>query len=152
MNKKKIILLIVLIIWIAFIWGNSLMNGASSGRLSGGIAEKIYNILVSMNINIKIETLHMLTRKAAHVSEYFLLGFIVFLNVYQYLKEPKYYLAFSFGLCLLISVIDETIQTFIDGRSGSIVDVGIDSIGFILSVIIMFLITIHNNKKEQTVS
>ena len=153
MNKKKIIYLIMLFAWLAFIYVNSLLNGAASGSLSGGITEKIYNILVNIHVNIRIETLHLIIRKLAHITEFFILGIIMFLNVYQYFKEPKYYIGFSLGLCILASLIDETIQTFIDGRSGSIVDVGIDSIGFILSILIMTIITINiNKKKEQTVS
>ncbi|MBO4622808.1 MAG: VanZ family protein [Bacilli bacterium] len=153
MNKRKIIYLIMLFAWLAFIYGNSLLNGATSGSLSGGITEKIYNILVNIHVNIRIETLHLIIRKLAHITEFFILGIIMFLNVYQYFKEPKYYIGFSLGLCILASLIDETIQTFIDGRSGSIVDVGIDSIGFILSILIMTIITINTNKKkEQTVS
>ncbi|MBO7085711.1 MAG: VanZ family protein [Bacilli bacterium] len=153
MDKKKIIYLIMAIIWVGFIFGNSLLNGATSGSLSGGITEKIYNLLVNMHINIRIETLHTIIRKLAHFSEYFLLGIIIFLNVYQYLKEPKYFISFSIVICLLISIIDETIQTFVDGRSGSIMDVGIDSLGFLLSILILALIIINiNKKKEQTIS
>ena len=75
------------------------------------------------------------------------------LNVYQYLKEPKYFISFSIVICLLISIIDETIQTFVDGRSGSIIDVGIDSLGFLLSILILAIIIINvNKKKEQTIS
>ena len=153
MNKKKIIYLIILVLWVGFIFGNSLMNGASSGRLSGGITESIHNFLTNIHINIRIETLHYIIRKLAHISEYFVLGIIVLLNVYQYLKEPKYFITYSIGLSLLISIIDETIQTFVDGRSGSIIDVGFDSIGFVTSIIILSIIIINiNKKKTQTVS
>lgn len=151
MTKRKIIYLIVAIIWICFIFGNSLLNGASSGRLSGGITEKVFKVLQSMHINITLDTLHHLIRKGAHVTEYFLLGIIIFLNVYEYMKEPKYFISFSVAICLLISIIDETIQTMVDGRSGNIVDVGIDSIGFLVSITILSIIFIKRNKKEQTV-
>ena len=151
MNKKKIIYLILLILWIGFIWGNSLMNGATSGQMSGGITEAIYNLLTKMNINISIETLHTIIRKGAHATEYFILGIIMFFNVYQYLKEPKYYISFSIGLCLLTSIIDETIQTFVDGRSGSIIDCAIDSAGFLVSIIILSIIFININKKKEQV-
>ena len=140
MNKKKIIYLVMLILWIGFIFGNSLMNGKSSGSFSGSITEVIHNVLQNIHINIKIETLHTIIRKGAHFSEYFLLGIIMILNVYQYLKEAKYFISFSIGFCLLISIIDETIQTFVEGRSGNIVDVGIDSLGFLLSILIMSLL------------
>ena len=153
MNKKKIIYLIMLVLWISFIFGNSLLNGPSSSSISGGISGFIYDILTKMHINIDINTLHTLIRKLAHVSEYFILGIIVILNVYQYLKEPKYYILFSIGISLLISIIDETIQTFVEGRSGNIIDIGIDSIGYLLSILIMAIILINiNKKKEQTVS
>lgn len=153
MDKKKIIYLLMAIAWIGFIFGNSLMNGTTSGSISGGITEAIYNILVKVQINIRIEVLHTIIRKLAHFSEYFILGIIMVLNVYQYLKEPKYFVSFSIGLCLLISITDETIQTFVDGRSGNIIDVGIDSSGFLLSILIMTIIIINiNNKKEQTIS
>ena len=153
MDKKKIIYLVILILWISFIFGNSLMNGNASGSFSGSITEVIHNILQNIHINIKIETLHTIIRKGAHFSEYFILGIIMILNVYQYLKEPKYFIPFSIGLCLLTSIIDETIQTFVDGRSGNFLDVGIDSSGFLISILIMSLIIMHTNKKkEQTVS
>ena len=153
MDKKKIIYLLMAVAWIGFIFGNSLMNGTTSGSVSGGITEAIYNILIKIHINIKIELLHTIIRKLAHFSEYFILGIIMILNVYQYLKEPKYFVPFSIGLCLLISLTDETIQTFVEGRSGNIIDVGIDSGGFLLSILIMAIIIINiNKKKEQTIS
>lgn len=149
MNKKKIILLVILTIWICFIFGNSLLKGPSSSQLSGGITEFIYNILTAIRINIPIETLHAIIRKLAHFTEYFILGIIVIFNVYQYLKEPKYYISFSIGVSLLISIIDETIQTSVDGRVGSIIDVGIDSLGFLISILIMTLILIKINKQKE---
>lgn len=152
MNKRKIIFLVAVILWIIFIFGNSLMNGATSGNISGGITQSIHNMLTNMNINIEIETLHYIIRKLAHISEYFILGILVILNVYQYLKEPKYFISYSIGLSLLVSLIDETIQVFVDGRSGNFKDVGFDAIGFVLSILIISIIIINNKKKAQTVS
>lgn len=150
MNKKKIISLVILVLWIGFIYGNSLLTGAESGKLSGGITEMISNILSRIGINITIENLHLIIRKGAHFSEYFILGIIVLLNYIQYMKELRYFMPFSFISCLLISIIDETIQTFIDGRAGSIVDVCIDTAGFTLSIIIVTIIILnHKKKKEQ---
>ena len=59
-------------------------------------------------------------------------------------------LSLEFGL--LMGLVTETIQLGVDGRSGELTDVLIDFsgylLGFLLILLILFLIINHLNKKE----
>ena len=67
-------------------------------------------------------------RKIAHITEYLILGFLMFNVLNQYNITNIYY---AIILCILYSCTDEFHQLFINGRSGSIRDVLIDTIGIL---------------------
>ena len=84
-------------------------------------------------------------RKALHRSGglYAVLGFFSFQAVITYEKIPLLLRAvISFLIGSLYSVSDEYHQTFIEGRSGELRDVVIDSSGVLLAV--LFCLTVYS--------
>ena len=141
---KKRILSLLIAGNLALIWGNSLMTGVSSDAVSGGLLAFLGRFLPVL----LTETGHTLLRKAAHFSEFALLGL---------LYGTRHRLAAGatpphlMGFGLAVACIDETIQIFTPGRASSLIDVWIDTSGFALGIAIVYLIyTFFKNKGEQT--
>ena len=82
-------------------------------------------------------------RKIAHITEYLILGFLMFNLLKQYSVTNIYY---AIGLSILYSCTDEFHQLFINGRSGSIRDVLIDSIGILIGTYLYKLLFIKNKE------
>ena len=71
-------------------------------------------------------------RKAAHVFEYFVLGFMASMNTRELLKNRTFSASLIF--CFFFAAGDEFHQLFVPGRSGSAVDVLIDMCGAFIGV------------------
>ena len=91
-----------------------------------------------------VSVLHNPIRKAAHMSEYAILAFLIYvpllINV-RFKKISGYFLA-TMSVCLIYAITDETHQLFVPGRDGRITDVIIDTIGSMIAALI--LLGIHN--------
>ena len=122
MKNKEKIFNILTILWILFIWGQSLLPGEVSGSESGAV----FNFL---KMFIPFLTHHMV-RKAAHFTEYFILG--SFINKKLYIQSAL--------ICLFVAVVDESIQLFTADRGSNIVDVWIDFAGAVSAIFIFLLI------------
>lgn len=131
--KKRIINIVLLVIWLVIIFIFSSQNGSESTKTSG-IFYNIINIFVK-DVSIK-PTVVLVIRKIAHFTEYCILA-ILLLNVIKDYSNINYKtLLLAFILCLLYAASDEWHQTFIDGRSGQLIDVIIDSCGSLFGIII----------------
>lgn len=123
MKNKKIFLLFCL--WACFIFSNSLTPAIESDHISNGITYQIYTFL---NLNIDFDIFHVFIRKLAHFIEYAGLGFFA---GFSFDKEKR---KTAILLCILVACCDETIQLFVEGRSGQISDVLLDSFGSLVGV------------------
>ncbi|MBS6611850.1 MAG: VanZ family protein [Collinsella intestinalis] len=127
--------LVLVVLFISVIWGNSLVAGEGSGSLSAGVMEWVQGLLQSLGLPFAWVT-NFLIRKAAHFTEYFILALLS-----SYAFDPKRS-AGSEGvvaacvLCVLVSSIDETIQLFVPGRCGQVTDVLIDCSGAFIATFI----------------
>lgn len=81
-----------------------------------------------------------LVRKLAHFTEYAILYFFAYRVVSLYKNDPfaKY---ISLIICVLYAASDEWHQTFIPGRDAKILDMGIDSLGAIVAMLALPLLT-----------
>ena len=148
---KKIISIISLILWMIVIF---LFSSADANK-STGTSDKVISTMIEIKDKITdsntsledknyiIDNTSFIIRKIAHVTEYLILGFLMF-NVLMQYNICNIYCAI--GLCILYSCTDEFHQLFIDGRSGSIRDVLIDSIGIIIGTLLYKLIFIKKDK------
>ena len=125
---------------LCFIWGNSLLPGEISGRISDWV-KNILAMLLPGEVP-GVTSGGGLLRKIAHFSEFAALG--VCLSWRFGMLERKKILALAYGFGA--ACVDETIQAFIPDRGPSLRDVAIDTCG--AAVGIGLLILGHNLVKH----
>ena len=155
-TKKRMTLCIcLLIVCLAFIWGNSLTNGEDSGNLSGGVMAWI-NTFLRLD-SAGADMLHWLIRKGAHFTEFACLGLLL-TWLFGMMGEKKGHLIGMPLLCGMTSAcVDETIQVFVPGRGPSLIDVWIDTAGVAVGITLLLIghsyirkTTTHQNLEETT--
>ncbi len=147
----KLISFFPMLILLYLIFGFSSQTGEESASLSFRISMYLVQLFAPFfpatstnEIFIsRAENIHFLVRKAAHMTEYFLLTLSLHLPMTACLKNrissrQKLFLGFI-GAVFLASA-DEFHQTFVSGRSGSLTDVAIDTIGITAATIFAFIL------------
>lgn len=133
---------ILWILWIAVIFSFSLQPGSESSETSGKVVRIIYQALMDLGFDISFDSLSWLIRKGAHMANFFIFAWI---SIYtQKGKALKQKIIFALLAGIIVASMDESLQTLIDGRSGSLVDVGIDTLGTLLTISIYSIITRRN--------
>lgn len=146
---KKIVYLLLLILWIIIIYMLSNQTGDISGGSSEGIIKNTLEIIYSIfniskeNINEIVHILHNPIRECAHAFEYFVLGLLTFKNLENFNIKNKYVITLLF--CFTFALFDEVHQLFVSGRTFQIFDIIIDTLGFCL---ILIFIKIYEKKKN----
>ena len=86
--------------------------------------------------------IHMSLRKAAHVTEYFVLSLLLFRAFRGGSGAPWNWRWSFFSLLgvVLWAAVDELHQSFVPARTASIVDVGIDMAGGLLAQLVIALV------------
>ncbi len=152
-TRKFIIFVILTILWTMLIFSFSLQPGEVSSEVSSGVGAWLIEVLFpelqqEMPVSQR-EFLHFLLRKAAHFTEFSILG----LFVVQLLLQTGLRFQGLIGLmgCAVIAAVDETIQLFVIGRSGRIADVLLDSIGAAAGICLIILIKnfLHTIKTKE---
>lgn len=148
---KKTISFIVLILWMIVIFSFSSADANKSTSTSDKVITTMIEIKDKITNNetpnnekeIIVKNSSFYIRKLAHITEYLILGFLMFNLLKQYSVTNIYY---AIGLSILYSCTDEFHQLFISGRSGSIRDVLIDSIGILIGTYLYKLLFIKNKE------
>lgn len=167
MDKRRLVFLILSVLIIIVIYSNSMQGGVSSSNASSRFMmfldsinlfnNKLYlfveNIFIyALNLD-KQDATQIVVRKIAHITEFFILSFCInqfFIKDIYKIRVSDILL--SANVCFILAFLDETIQLFMNGRSGQIQDVIIDFIGVFIGCIMVILI--NNiikmiNKKEK---
>ena len=147
MKKTKVLLRTLIVLNLALIWGNSLMNGEASGAVSGGLLAVVGEIFPFL----RTESGHTFLRKAAHFMEFCLLGLF---SAAQRTASGKVITPAHTGWGVAAACVDETIQLFVPGRAGRVTDVAIDTAGFAMGMILWcfghkFLQKLPDTSKEK---
>lgn len=127
-----------------FIFYNSMQNAKESTEMSGGILSLVcsfFNITDQKMIDLTL----FIVRKAAHMIEFSAQSFFLGMFFFSKGKKLSSHFIYVLFLGLLTACIDEFIQLFPEGRSGSVVDVWIDFSGTCIGL----LISIFLNKIIQ---
>lgn len=127
-----------MLLWMGLIFVMSHQDGTTSSKTS----EWVLSLLRWLNIDyetLKGYNLRFYVRKLAHMTEYFILYLLSYRLLRQY-YAPSQALWWSLLLTIGYAGTDEFHQTFIPGRVGTIVDVGIDSMGAGLALLLTFLL------------
>ena len=150
-NKKLIVRFILIIIWMIVVFCFSNQNAEISKNTSEGTTTIIIKA-ITKNIEINeqqnlIERIDPIIRKLAHYSIYLVGGMIImnFMNFFTKTDEQK--ILYSIIIGIIYATTDEIHQYFIPGRSMSILDVFIDTLGLCTGIIIFLILQKLINKK-----
>ena len=151
---KKIISIISLILWMIIIFSFS----SADANKSTGTSDKVITTMIEIKDKITdqetpisekeiiVKNSSFYVRKIAHITEYLILGFLMFNLLKQYSVTNIYY---AIILCVLYSCTDEFHQLFINGRSGSFRDVLMDTIGILLGTYLYKILIIKKKKVNK---
>ncbi len=126
---------ILILVYLCFIYGNSLTPAAISSKESGYFLAKIQDFLAGAGMDAWWLTEH-LVRKAAHFTEYAGLGFLLAMNTGAGIAPVFCLLKGNVTAVLFMPFVDETIQLFVEGRSGQISDVWLDMAGIVTGIMV----------------
>ena len=135
---KRWILYIVLCLIVFFIWDNSLQNGGTSDGFSLIFAKWIAPIANKLGFYGNIWALNRIIRKLAHLTEFTILGGVLYTILRRYITYGT--VIKTIGLGMLIAGLDEFIQLFSPGRSSQISDVLIDTVGVVIGILVAKLV------------
>ena len=130
---RRKILIVLLVLLLAFIWGHSCMPAEVSLEESGSVQNRLQPLL-ELIFGAGNVTDH-LVRKLAHFAEFFCLGCVLALLLPFRGKSQL----LAGGLSMLTGFIDETIQIF-SGRGPAISDVWLDFSGAAAAIALLALI------------
>ena len=132
-----IIKLILVILMLAFIWGNSFLPGELSVQesekvleLVEPVVEPVTEMLTTAGYDVDE---HFVVRKMAHFTEYTVLGALMFLLFVKPDGRSRYLL--PAGLCLAAAGVDEGIQILALDRGPALRDVLLDFCGSCIGIL-----------------
>ena len=131
---------LLIILTLAFIWGNSLQSRESSGELSNSLLSLVNVYLHYFGIELKDD---YLLRKLAHFSEFCLLELEVFCLLLLRKTGRSKRVFYSLAVCIIVAAIDEGIQYF-SGRACRLSDVALDVCGSFFALIMIRLVSFSN--------
>ena len=128
------------VLWLCFIFGNSLQSGVESSEQSGKVHQIVNEVAQSVGIEEPIS--EKAVRKGAHFLEFAILSSLICTDLFCFglvkLKAKPTALLTSLcavPLCAILAMIDEYIQTFSAGRSCQWEDVLLDTSGAALAAV-----------------
>ena len=116
------------VLWICFIFSNSLQPAAASAQASGRILELLSTLMAGFPLTL---TDHIV-RKSAHFFEFSVLGFLLRGGIGRRMPLPV--------VGALIPCMDEGLQLLSDGRSARLSDVLLDCSGVLFGVLCFALL------------
>ncbi len=133
--KRRIIFGILALLWLGFIFYNSLQDAETSGGMSEGLLEML-------GLPQSIETF---VRKAAHFCVFLVLGLLIS-GAFTRMGVPMILILLTVLLC---ACADETLQLFSLGRSSELRDVWIDFSGGALGAGLAALFCALRKRKQK---
>lgn len=134
--------LIMMVIIFLFSSKTAVESDGSSSAIATGILvlyEKVFGNVELGERNDFLEVLNHFIRKGAHMAEYAVLAILLGIHFLTIKASIKQFFVLNIGICVLYAMSDEFHQLFVEGRSGQISDVCIDSIGVLIGTIILYL-------------
>ncbi len=137
----RIISLLLLLSWMGFVFYLSSQTATLSSAVSGGLIEGVIRFILpnadEVFIESTVSSLQFIVRKGAHFTIYTIMGILSFTAFVTYEKmRLRLRCSLAFLVSAGYSVTDEYHQTFIEGRSGELRDVLIDSSGVLLGILL----------------
>ena len=128
-TKKILRYWLPVLLWIGLIFW--LSTGVFSAQNTYMFFEPVLRFFMPSLSKKEIFVLHIILRKMAHATEYFISGLLLFRAFKDESDKRRewHWAASSLLLVVLIAVSDEFHQTYVSTRTASFVDVGIDVLG-----------------------
>lgn len=130
--------------WLPVLAWAALIALLSSSEFNSNLTARWIRAVVSFFVpEVSAATLHKLNvvlRKLAHVTEYFILGLLVWRALRRGAGEAwraRWALG-TLAVGMLWAAADETHQLFARGRRGSVADVGYDTLGVLLALLLVY--------------
>lgn len=149
---------IPVIVMMVMIFLFSAKPAVESNETSTPIAKALVNIWDSFfGFKNEIQRLdwlnyaNFIVRKTAHVTEYLLLAICMSWPLWMRMFRRRKLVGTAILCSVLYAITDEFHQLFIEGRSGSLKDVGIDSIGCIIGSLLFLVVAsrVEGRKKRK---
>lgn len=125
------------LVWMAVIWSASSDLGSADHTV--GPVSWLVSVLVSWATPAQIDFAHWLVRKLGHLTEYAILAVLWFRTLHtgrRLASVPS--AAAALTLSIAWAMADELHQSFVPSRTASALDVMIDGIGAMASVLILY--------------
>ena len=146
-KRWNIVLVLLLALTLAFIWGNSLLPRTESQEISRGLLAELCAALETVGLHLDPQNDHWL-RKLAHFGEFGLLGAelctLLFLNRRA---RPQGFVNCAFA-GLAVAVTDEALQ-LISHRGSQVQDVLLDFAGFLAGFLLCGLVWMLGSKSRE---
>jgi LCP family protein required for cell wall assembly len=126
----------VTILWMLVIFYLSSEGKDVSSDRSGAVVEAVRTIV----LGIPTDVLTFLTRKAAHIAAYFILGILILSVIRTKVAAVLRAALISIAAVALYAISDEIHQLFVPGRSGEVRDVLIDTIAGALGIGLVYAV------------
>ncbi|MBR4865137.1 MAG: VanZ family protein [Clostridia bacterium] len=159
-QAKRIFATVLTVGWMAVIFLFSAQTGEISGNTSGGIVDwvlrMVYPDYETFSVEKQLamaEIWHLFIRKAAHFTEYAVLGLLTANTFQTYPIGPGYKWSIPGLVCVLYAISDEIHQYFVPDRACRFWDVCIDTAGAIMGIALFALVTRlakRNVKRSRT--
>lgn len=133
-----------LIAWLFVIFFFSTDN--FSGANTAGLIQSVLKFLFPFLTDAQLYFWHGVCRKAGHVTEYFILGFLAWRTFRAFAWSAARPKLFAAGFVLAVALSDELHQLFVPSRTGSLIDVGYDFAG---CLIVLMLLPGTNNEARN---
>lgn len=121
------------VLWVSFTFWMS--TGAFSASNTSRILEPLLRYLMPHISETDLKFVHGAIRKMAHVSEYFILGLLLFraFRSDSGNRQEWRWAFYSLFAVMLFAAGDEFHQSFVGTRTASLMDAGIDTLGGFLA-------------------
>ena len=161
----RIIAFLPAIFMMCIIFMFSSNNGEESSKDSGFIVQMLFRMVDAVpffNITSQekmqiAHSLEFLVRKAAHMTEYGVLAVCILFGISVFYRtshtlvyKTNYIYMIAWLMTVIYAATDEYHQLFVPGRSGKIMDVGIDALGALLLLGITALICRFRKRRGKT--
>ena len=149
-HMRKIVCWILVVCWMAVIFSFSARTATLSAQDSATVGMWLGKVFVpgfsgwdEQEQKEFADKIDHPVRKAAHASEYAVLGFLLAGGLADDTKKRLYCIGFPWIVGTLYAASDELHQMFVPGRSCQVTDIMIDSSGVFLGVLVGQLIWVY---------
>lgn len=133
-NKKLFLRILIWMLWLVLIFWMSHQDKDET-TLKAGVLRWLLDQIGIDGRQLMQGPYTFYIRKLAHITEYAIL-MILTLRVFTLQWPDKQAIIYSLLFCIFYAATDEYHQTYIMGRIGTPVDVGIDTIGMLLGLLL----------------